>query len=260
MLTCLLFTLVGHAQEANVPVGVPVEIQAAIQLKFNGSRPDLKILAIKISPIAGLYEVNVLNGPVLYATADGTYFILGEILEATLGGFVNLAEKDREGMRSELLAALKEEDMIIFSPEEQPAKARITVFTDVDCGFCQKLHREVPDLNRIGIEVRYLAFPRAGIGSDAYNKIASAWCADDPKKALTTLKNRRSIPINVCPQNPVAEQYRLGQKMGVSGTPALIMDSGRLLPGYMPALRLADTLGVAVDPDLAKELKAKEQL
>jgi thiol:disulfide interchange protein DsbC len=133
--------------------------------------------------------------------------------------------------------------MIVFSPKGQ-VKASVTVFTDVDCGYCQKLHEEVPALNAKGIEVRYLAYPRAGIGSPSYNKIVSAWCANDQQDALTKLKRRQPIPTNICAGNPVAAQFALGGKMGVRGTPALVLESGRLLPGYMPADRLAAELGV----------------
>ncbi|MFT5670969.1 MAG: thiol:disulfide interchange protein DsbC, partial [Glaciecola sp.] len=115
---------------------------------------------------------------------------------------------------------------------------------DVDCGYCRKLHEEVPALNAKGIEVRYLAYPRAGIGSPSYNKIVSAWCAVDQQNALTKLKQLEPIPTNICAGNPVAAQFALGGKMGVRGTPALVLDSGRLLPGYMPADRLAAELGV----------------
>ncbi len=231
--------------------------EARITASFRASRPDLDIESVKPSPIKGMYVVQVSNGPVLYATKDGKYFVLGDLYEIAEGGFINLAEKEREVDRAELMAQVKTEDMIIFSPEEQPAKASVMVFTDVDCFYCQKLHFEVPDLNRLGIEVRYLAYPRAGIGSDSFKKIASAWCAKDPQEAITKLKNREKIPMNVCSDNPVAEQFMLGQKAGVNGTPALITPEGRLMPGYMPALQLAAALGVEVAPELVQELQKK---
>ena len=132
--------------------------------------------------------------------------------------------------------------MIVFGPEE--AKAFVYVFTDVDCYYCQKLHQEVPALKELGVEIRYLAYPRAGVGSPSYRKIASAWCAEDPNISLTALKAGEQIPDNVCENNPVAEQYMLGGQLGVSGTPALVTESGKLLPGYMPADKLANALGL----------------
>ena len=183
---------------------------------------------------------------------------MGDLYSVEPSGFVNLAEQERDGDRKALLAKVKKADMIVFSPAEQPAKAYVTVFTDVDCFYCQKLHKEMADINRLGIEVRYLAFPRAGIGSDSYKKIASAWCAKDRNEAMTRLKLRQPVATNVCPGNPVADQYQLGQEMGVTGTPALITEDGRLMPGYMPALQLAKALGVTVDPAVASELAASQ--
>lgn len=221
------------------------------------SRPSLTVDAVETTPVAGVYAVKVTHGPTLYVSADGRYFVLGDMFEITDGGYVNLAEQQRESMRAEKLADLKKEDMIIFSPEEQPARATIMVFTDVDCYYCQKLHREVPDLNLLGIEVRYLAFPRAGIGSESYRKIVSAWCAKDPQSALTKLKNRENIPSNQCPDNPVADEFKLGNAIGVNGTPAILTPEGKLMPGYVHVLQLAKVLGVEVDPQLATEILSR---
>ena len=111
-------------------------------------------------------------------------------------GYVNLAEKRRDGERMEKLDAMSEEDMIVFSPEGEP-RAYISVFTDVTCFYCQKLHQEVPELNKRGVEVRYLAYPRAGVDSDGYRQLASAWCADNPQDTLTKLKAKEAVPDNV---------------------------------------------------------------
>jgi thiol:disulfide interchange protein DsbC len=250
--------MMTEAQQPTQSSAAPSAVDSAIRASFRSSRPELNISSIIASEISGLYAVQISNGPILYATGDGKHFVLGDLYQVAPGGFVNLAEKAREGDRAEQMAQVNRDDMIIFSPEQQPTKASIMVFTDVDCFYCQKLHKEVPDLNRLGIEVRYLAYPRAGIGSDAYKKIASAWCAADQQQAMTKLKNRERIPTNVCAGNPVAAQFKLGQQVGVNGTPALVTDTGRLMPGYMPALQLAAALGVAVDPLLAAELQAKQ--
>lgn len=250
--------LVIAANEPEAIIEDAVAVKSTIEAKFQQSRPELKIESIEPSPIAGLYTVKFINGPVIYATANGSHFVMGDLFAVAPTGFINLAEQQREGGRVELMAGVKREDMIIFSPAELPAKAYVSVFTDVDCFYCQKLHNEMADINRLGIEVRYLAFPRAGVGSDSYKKIASAWCAKDPNDAMTKLKQRQRIPNNVCPGNPVAAQYALGQQLGVTGTPALITEGGRLMPGYMPALQLARALGVEVDPELARELAAKQ--
>lgn len=253
-----LMSTVSFAQ-SSATKAVTSTVDKIIRAAFQSSRPELSIGAIAASEIPGLYSVQVKDGPVLYSTVDGKYFVLGDLYQVGANGFINLAEKARESGRADVMAGISASDMIIFSPEK-PAKAAIMVFTDVDCFYCQKLHKEIPDLNRLGIEVRYLAYPRAGIGSDSYKKIASAWCADDPREAMNKLKRRERIATNVCPENPVAEQFKLGGQVGVTGTPALVTSEGRLMPGYMPALRLANALGVDVDPVLAAVLTKKQAL
>ena len=247
--------------DTDVNVAEPGSIEAikqTIQQRFTESRPELIVDNVEPSAIAGLYAVEIQRGPTLYVTADGSYFVMGDMFQSLPGGFVNIAEKAREGDRATAMAALEVSDMIVFAPKAQPSKAVINVFTDVDCYYCQKLHNEVPDLNRVGIEVRYLAFPRAGVGSASYNKIVSAWCADDQQTAITKLKRRENIAEKLCEQNPVKDQYMLGQKIGVSGTPALVTEQGRLMPGYVPTLQLAQALGVEVAPDITAELMQKQ--
>ena len=217
--------------------------QAEVILKaLSAARPDLQYEQPRPSPMAGLYEVQVKGGPLLYIDADGRHFIAGDLFAVQKSGFVNLAEQGRQKERAELIAAVKPEDMIIFAPDNP--KATIAVFTDVDCGYCRKLHSEVAELNELGIAVHYLAFPRAGLGSPSFRKIASAWCAKDPGAALTSLKNGEEIPENVCADNPVAAQILLGEKVGVNGTPALVLEDGTLVPGYRPAKELAKLLGI----------------
>ena len=219
-------------------------IEATVKKQMLMAKPDLIIESVKQSPMKGVYEATLAEGgPVFYVSADGKHMMVGDLYEIGPGGFVNLSEQAQDEERKKMLASVSKDDMIVFSPKGQ-VKASVSVFTDVDCGYCQKLHAEVPALNAKGIEVRYLAYPRAGIGSSAYNKIVSAWCAADQQDAMNKLKQRQSIPTNICAGNPVAAQFALGGKMGVRGTPALVLESGRMLPGYMPADRLAAELGV----------------
>ena len=232
----LVFSTPVRAQE----VAAPAEL---ISSKLQQARPDFKVGSVKRSAIAGLYEVQIENGPLVYSSADGDFFILGDLFSVGVGGIVNLAEQRRDIERRELIAGVAAKDMIIF-PAEGDARASITVFTDVDCFYCQKLHKEVPAMNKAGIEVRYLAYPRSGIGGESYRKIASAWCAPDRNTAMTQLKNREEIAENVCPGNPVAEQFALGQQVGVRGTPALVLESGQMLPGYLSADDLVARLGI----------------
>lgn len=210
--------------------------------KLKSLRPDIPIEAVSSTPIPGIYALELTGGTVFYGTADGQYLFAGDLYELGENELINLAEAGRADMRRELMSTVAEKDMLVFSPSGA-TKAAINVFTDVDCGYCQKLHQEVPALNAMGVEVRYLAYPRAGVGSRSYQKIVSAWCAEDPNAALTKLKARESIPDATCP-NPVAEQFDLGREIGVNGTPAIVLEDGRMLPGYMPADDLARAIGI----------------
>jgi thiol:disulfide interchange protein DsbC len=210
--------------------------------KLRALRPDIPIESVSPTPLPGIYALELAGGTVFYGTEDGRYLFAGDLYELGETNLFNLSDISRAGKRQELMATVAIEDMVIF-PATGDRKAIISVFTDVDCGFCQKLHREVPELNSMGIEVRYLAYPRAGVGSESYNKIVSAWCSADRNTAITKLKSGEDIPEARC-QNPVAAQFDLGQMVGVTGTPAIVLEDGRLLPGYQPAAELAATIGL----------------
>ena len=178
----------------------------------------------------------------VYGTADARFLFTGDMYAVEGEGFVNLTDGIRAERRRGLLGELREEDAIVFSPAGE-RKAYVNVFTDVDCGYCRKLHQEMAEINALGIEVRYLAYPRAGKDSDSYHKIVSAWCANDPHRAMTELKLGQNIPRRTC-ANPVEAQMDLGNQLGVNGTPALLTEDGRLIPGYLPAASLAEALGL----------------
>ena len=234
--------MAGDDEAASPVAGGAAREAAKLVTRLKALRPDIPIENVAASPIPGIYALELAGGTVFYGTEDGRYLFAGDLYELGDEELVNLAEAGRAELRHKLLEGVPRSEMIVFSPEGD-TRAAINVFTDVDCGFCQKLHQEVPKLNGMGIEVRYLAYPRAGVGSESYRKIVSAWCAKDPNAALTRLKARQSIPDASCP-NPVAEQLDLGRQMGVSGTPAIVLEDGTMLPGYMPAERLAELVGI----------------
>lgn len=242
LLAFMVIALLGSSGALAESGGVTDDGGDVLVNKLKALRPDIPIERVALSPLPGIYQLEISGGTVFYGTADGKYLFAGDLYELGESDLINLAEQDRIGKRQELMAAVDVDDMVIF-PAGGERKAVINVFTDVDCGYCRKLHNEVPALNAMGVEVRYLAYPRAGIGSESYTKIVSAWCSDDPNEAITALKSGDSIPDNTC-TNPVAAQYELGHAVGVSGTPAIVLEDGRLLPGYMPAEALAETIGI----------------
>ena len=216
--------------------------EALIRERLIAARPDIPILDIQPAQIPGFYDVYLPAGQVLHFTADGKFFYTGDLYGVT-DELVNLTESSRSGQRKEEIDNIDESQMVIFSPPEGRVKATVTVFTDIDCVFCRKLHNEVPELNRLGIAVRYLAYPRSGPDTPSYDKLVSAWCAENPKLALTRAKAGQDVPEATCP-NPVAAQYELGGRLGINSTPSLVYEDGTLARGYMPAADLAKALGI----------------
>lgn len=222
--------------------GVSDEVSKQIRVQLGAALPALEITTIEKTPLDGLFEVSSTNDQPLLVSANGKYIVAGEIYQLNGHKITNISEQKREGQRASLMAAVPDTEKMSFVPKGV-TKAKITVFTDIDCGYCRKLHKEIPQLNAMGVRVDYLAYPRAGVGSSSYNKVVSAWCSDDPQAAMTKAKNGEVIPAKRC-DNPVASHLALGQKVGVSGTPAIVLPSGKLLPGYAPAEVLAKQLGV----------------
>lgn len=211
----------------------------AIRGLLLSTQPGMVIDSIAASPVQGLYEVQIQSGQTLYVSADAKYLIPGDLFEAQEEGLVNLGELRRNDWRARKIAALDEKDMIIFrAPNE---KAMVTVFTDVDCPYCRKLHGEISELNELGITVRYLAFPRTGLNTEIHHKMESTWCAESREAMFTVAKRGGDVPDASC-DSPVVAQYRLGREVGVTGTPALVFDDGSIVPGYVPAATLAEYL------------------
>ena len=203
--------------------------------KINLILPDgIKVQDISFSDERNLYVINVGDIQPIYMLPDGEHVILGDIFNISEGEAQSTTEKDKDIFRKNKLNMSNLETIDFLAKKE---KYSLTVFTDVDCGYCRKFHNEIDQYNNLGISIKYLAFPRAGIDSESYTKMVSAWCSDQADLSITLLKDNKSIPSNSC-ENSVAEQFELGRTLGITGTPALITQSGKLLPGYVPAQEL----------------------
>jgi thiol:disulfide interchange protein DsbC len=167
---------------------------------------------------------------IAYVSADGRYLLQGEIID--LNTDQNLTEGRREGVRRDVLSGVSEAGMIVFSPAK-PATSTITVFTDIDCGYCRKLHRQIADYNARGIKVRYMYFPRSGPGTESWTKAEQVACSPDRSAALTRAKLGEVLKDKPCQPNPVANHFRVGKDFGIQGTPAIVLDSGELIGGYL---------------------------
>lgn len=213
-------------------------------------KPELKLLqdalggrtldTVNPTAIPGFYEV-VMGSQIIYLSEDGQFAVQGDVIN--LKDRDNLTEKRRGDLRAKAIQAIGEDKMVVFAPAGE-VKHTVNVFTDIDCGYCRKFHQEMKAYNDKGIKVRYLAYPRAGEGSESFNKAVAVWCADDRQGAMTKAKQGENVESKPC-DNPVKEQFELGQLIGVRGTPSIVLENGQLVPGYVPADRLAQMLDSA---------------
>ncbi|MEX0943348.1 MAG: thioredoxin fold domain-containing protein [Pseudomonadales bacterium] len=240
VLLAALFPASIHALE-------PAEIKELLESHV----PELQVIEVREGAVAGLYEVDLMPPQTIFVSKDGEHIIAGDLFRIMgPSAILNLSEQRRTARTAELdkfrkdaLAGFDESKMVVFSPAKDEVKTTVTVFTDTTCGFCRKLHRDVPELNRLGIAVRYMAWPRGGINSAGYDVMVSAWCADDPARALTLAKLGKNIDPVTC-DSPVEEEYKLGQQFGVDATPALVFEDGSMVKGYRDAKTLAQSLGI----------------
>jgi len=239
----VVLTGLSHAEETNV--------QATIGKALSDAQPNLIIKSASKIDGQELYEVELISGELLYTTPDGQYFIHGSLYKTGKGQLVNVTEQRGAEKRAKLLTKLDPKDMVVFKSKGEQ-KAVISVFTDVDCGYCRKLHREVPRLNELGVTVQYMAYPRAGVYEDAqrtkftgsYKKLKSVWCDDDRPAAMNKAKATGFIKENLDCKAPIEEHLALGAEFGVRGTPAIILPTGEMTPGYMEADALAKKMGL----------------
>jgi len=193
--------------------------------------PGVEAQEIYETPIPGMFEVAV--GPnVAYVSEDGRYFIEGDLFD--LDSNQNLTEDRRARARAKVLAGIDPETMIVFSPSPENQKHTVTIFTDIDCGYCRQLHREMSQLNDLGITVQYVSYPRTGPDTDSWDKADKVWCSPDRNTAFTDATLGGKVPEDMCESTPVAGHYDLGQLVGVRGTPTVLTTEGVQLGGYLP--------------------------
>ncbi|MBZ0330243.1 DsbC family protein [Halomonas sp. ANAO-440] len=207
-----------------------------------GGQP-MPVASIRDTPMEGIYQVRLETGESFYSDVEGQYFLVGDLYENSDQGLVNLTEQSRNDERVARLADVAEGERVIFRGTGE-SRAEIVVFTDTTCPYCRQFHEEVPDLNAMGIEVHYLAFPRVGMDGQGARELQQIWCADNRSEAMTAVKREEALSsVGDC-DNPVEAQYHLGMEIGVQGTPAIVLPDGRMVPGYVPADRLAAMLGL----------------
>jgi thiol:disulfide interchange protein DsbC len=194
--------------------------------------PDGTVIElIEPSPIPGIYAVYYGDLQPIYVTQDGSFFIYGDIYKININSISNITEKSVAERRKLILQNIPSEELISFKSSNE--QFSVIVFTDVDCGYCRKLHNQIDEYNSLGISINYAAFPRSGLGTSAFTKMVGAWCSDNPKDSMTKLKNNSTLDISFCENQPVSKQYIIGKKLGVDGTPAIFSMDGEMFPGYI---------------------------
>lgn len=211
---------------------------SAIKKVLTALMPQAQADSIKPAAFPGMYEA--IYGPqIIYISSDGRYMLEGDLYD--LKNRMNLTEAKRRVGRAKVISAMDEKDLVVFAPEKEKIKYTITAFTDIDCGYCRKLHKQIKEYNDLGISIRYAAYPRSGVNTPSYYKAVSVWCADDRKDALTKSKAGATLPRADC-ENPVKDQMEAAKLVGVTGTPTLVLEGGRVIPGYVEPKRLLKIL------------------
>ncbi len=229
----VLLTLLGAA----TPALADSDMQA-MKREIAKRLPGATVDYVEPSPVKGMYQVGIDGGDIVYVSADGRYLLSGTLID--LLTLENLTERVLAGQRVKTLSGVQEDSMIIFEPEGA-VKHTLTTFTDIDCPYCRKMHREMALLNGMGIRVRYMWFPRAGVDSQSYRKAVSVWCADDQRAEMTKAKTGTLPEIRTC-ENPVREHMMLARRLGLRATPFTVTDTGRAITGYIAAKELFASL------------------
>ena len=256
-LSCVALSLAACAQDATPSVAAkpgaqarkPVVAAGGVEPTFAAGSPEarardtirklapnVRIDQISAAPVKGFREA-ILDGQVFYVSDDGKYVMQGALYDASTRE--NLAKDSMNKLRRKLLATIPVSDRIVFAPKNP--EYTVSVFTDVECGYCRKFHAQIAEYNKQGIAVQYLAFPRMGLGSEDYKKMVSVWCATDRRKALTDAKNDRPPQAKDC-KNPVTMEYDVGRRVGLQGTPMILAPDGSELGGYIEPAKLRAAL------------------
>lgn len=239
LVTALLFMTGVQAETANeVDTNTEEKIRNSLKMLLPGLTPD----TVNATPVPGLYELTF--GPrIVYITEDGRYLVQGKLVD--LETRKEITDERLSALKLDAMNKIGEGQMVVYGPEAP--RHTVTVFTDIDCGFCRRLHSEMEQYNKQGIAIRYLFYPRAGIGSDSYAKSVSVWCAEDRHAAMDLAKAGKDIPPRSC-ENPVDAHYELGQQMRIQGTPAIVLSDGEIVPGYVPPAKLRRALDERFPP------------
>lgn len=231
----LLFAVPASAQE------VSAELQQVREV-VSGRFAEIDPKEIFESQIPGWYTIRK-GAIVAYISADGRYLLQGDMID--LESNSNLTEESRNDARIKMMSDVPDEQLIVFTPDN--VEATVSIFTDIDCTFCRRLHAQLDEYMAQGIEIRYFLYPRNGPTSPSWAKAENVWCADDRNEALTLAKLDKEYPTRSCDASVVSSHYLIGQDVGLRGTPAIVLHDGSLFSGYLPPDQLKQAIAAVGD-------------
>ncbi len=223
----MIFFVLATAAAMTAAVADDAELEA-VRAKITGMFDSVQAENINPGPVPGWYVIA--EAPIIaYVSADGRYLMQGDIID--LDTHTNVTEEDRNDMRRDVLADVSDADVIAFSPDD--VQHSVAIFTDIDCTYCRKLHARIDEYLDNGIEVRYLLYPRSGPASRSWNTAQQVWCSKDRNHSLTMAKLDKGFDTQKCDSPMVSDHYKLGQDVGLSGTPAIVLEDGSMIAGYL---------------------------
>ena len=250
LLAGLVFFCAGVAAEPQQDNATEPKMERASELTLGQVRqwlaqqlPRLSIQSITKDADLNMFRVLTDDLDEIFVSLNGEYLLAGEKYRIEKGGkLTNLSKLERTKRQLVIIKQMPTDKLIVFAAQGKK-KGWVTVFTDIDCGYCRTFHREMAEMNKLGIEVRYAAFPRSGLNTDSYHKAVNVWCSANQQQAMTDAKKGRKVQAEEC-ENPVQEHHAMGLKAGVRGTPTMFTSNDKVIPGYVPAARLAELLGI----------------
>ncbi|MCF2949380.1 DsbC family protein [Paraglaciecola aquimarina] len=220
---------------------VPPQIQANIINGLKNGPAGLQITRIESTPVNGIYQVSVGADQAFYTSEDGQFILTGKMFQVANGKATDVVQIKQSLAHIKKIQQVPSHDTIVY-PATTAQKYQLKIFTDVDCPYCAKLHKEIPKLNALGVEVVYLAFPRAGIDSPSFSKIASVWCSENRQKSMDLMYHNNQSTLKNCDNTAVKAQYELAKQLGLQGTPATFFADGKMMNGYHSAESLLEML------------------
>ncbi len=213
-------------------------VRETVSGMFSGIEAD----DVFASEVDGWYTIR--KGAIIaYISGDGRYLLQGDMID--LQESTNLSEESRNEARVKMMAAVPEDQLIVYTPDT--VRHTVSIFTDIDCTFCRRLHSQLQDYMDEGIEIRYFLYPRNGPSSESWVKAQNVWCADNRNEALTLAKLDKTFPMHECDSSTVSAHYAIGQDVGLRGTPAIVLEDGTLFSGYLPARQLTEAIDSSMD-------------